>query len=201
MPAEPNHETATTLFLVRHGQSEANLQRRFAGQLDSPLSELGREQAREAAQRLADESIAIAYASPLRRARSTAEVICAELGLDLHVADGLKEMCFGPWQGRPIDEAERRWPDDFAHYRRAPSQFSLAGAETFPELQRRVVETVHTIARRHPGQRVLIVSHGVATKVLLLHLREQPLDALPTLTTMKNGAHVEVTVTPPSGAQ
>ncbi len=194
-------ETATTLFLVRHGQSEANLQGRFAGQLDSPLSELGRAQAREAAERLADAGLDVAYASPLKRARGTAEAICAALELELHVTEGLMEMCFGPWQGRPIDEAEREWPEEFANYRRAPSQFALAGAETFHDLQRRVVHAVHAIARRHPGQRVLIVSHGVATKVLLLHLRGQPLDALPTLRTMKNGAHVEVTVTPPSGAQ
>ncbi len=195
MGSPQHHETApTTFFLVRHGQSESNLLGRFAGQLETPLTELGREQAQDAAQRLQGERIDVAYSSSLGRAAATAEIICTALKLELNVVDAIQEMCFGPWQGRKIDDAQREWPEEFGNYRRAPDAFALEGAETFHALQTRVVDGVHAIANRHPGKRVLAVSHGVAIKVLLLHLRGQGLGELRSLPTMANGQHIEVTV-------
>lgn len=194
-------EGTTTFFLVRHGQTESNLLGRFVGQQDSPLTELGESQARRAAERLQGERIDIAYSSPLGRAVATAEPICSALKLKFHLTNAFREMCFGPWQGCKIDDAEREWPIEFGNFRRAPDQFALTGAETFHDLERRVVGGAHALAKRHPGKRVLVVSHGVAIKVLLLHLRGQGLSAFPGMQTLENGDYVKVTVPPTREAQ
>ncbi|MEM6295095.1 MAG: histidine phosphatase family protein [Myxococcota bacterium] len=184
----------TRLILVRHGQSESNLLGRFAGQHETPLTDLGRQQARDAAQRLLGAGIEVAYTSTLGRARETAEIICGALELQLHPSDALREMCFGPWQGEEIAEAQRRWPVDFGHYRHEPHAFALEGAETFRQVQTRMVDGIHRIAEAHPGRTVLVVSHGMAIKMLMLHRGGRGLEDLPNVETLPNGHHIEIVV-------
>lgn len=182
--------TATTIFLVRHGQTEWNVIDQFQGQMNSELTELGRSQARSAVEHLTGQGITRAYSSSLGRALETAEIINESLGLELITSDNLREMSLGPWERVLISEAEKRDPEQFGHFRNTPERFALSGAETFPQLQDRVVSEIYRIAKEHAGEKVLVVSHGIAIKTLLLHLNDQPLSQLRTISTMQNGGHM-----------
>jgi broad specificity phosphatase PhoE len=150
---------ATTIVLVRHGETDWNLERRFQGHADVPLNETGRAQALELAERLAGESFSTAYTSPLRRASETAEILAARLGFDVHPDESLKEVHVGSWSGLAVHEVEARFPEGYARW----VEWRCAGwddGETYDELAERVVRGLREIARRHPGKCVLAVTHG-----------------------------------------
>jgi broad specificity phosphatase PhoE len=150
---------ATTIVLVRHGETDWNRERRFQGHADVPLNDAGRAQAAALAERLAGEWFAAAYASPLRRASETAGILAARLGVEVHPHEALKEVDVGSWSGLAIGEIESRFPDCFARW----AAWRVAGwedGETYDDLARRVLSGVHEIGRRHPRGNVLAVTHG-----------------------------------------
>ena len=134
----------TTLLLVRHGETDWNAAGRLQGHTDRPLNEHGREQARALAEQLAGDGLAAVYASDLVRARETAEIVGGRLGLPVLVDPDLREKNWGSWEGLTADE-------------RIHVEFEGESAE---EHRERVVGAVARIAERHPGQRVLVVTHG-----------------------------------------
>ena len=107
----------TTVYLARHGQSDWNAARRWQGHADRPLTGLGRRQAAELAERLADTPLDAVYSSDLRRARETAEAVATKHGLPLHVLPELREVDVGSWSGLTRLEAEERFPEAFARWR------------------------------------------------------------------------------------
>jgi broad specificity phosphatase PhoE len=148
----------TTLLLARHGQSDWNSARRWQGFADRPLTELGRAQAAELAERLADIALDAVYSSDLKRARKTAATVAHAQGLEVTTLPELREVNVGSWQGLTREEAAARFPDGFRRW--------LAGGtgwddgESYGEMSARVLGAVEEIARRHERGRVLIVSHG-----------------------------------------
>ena len=155
----------TTLILARHGETDWNRENRFQGHADPPLNELGRRQSAELADALADEGIARVYTSPLRRARETAEIVSARLGLELENLEALREIDVGEWSGLTRDEVAARFPDSFARWLdRAPEGFE--GGETYAGLADRVVPAVLGVADRHRGETILLVTHGGPSRVL-----------------------------------
>lgn len=148
----------TELYLVRHGETEWNAARRIQGRTDIPLNDTGRGQAREAAELLARRSWHGIYTSPLGRARETAEIIAARLGFaDVTDIDALIERDYGEAEGMAFDEIEALYPEGV----RAPGQ------ETREEVAARVVPALLELAERHPGERLVIVSHGGAIRSVL----------------------------------
>ena len=151
----------TELILVRHGVTAWNKERRFQGQIDIPLDDEGRQQARLAAQRLAGEPIEAVYASDLGRAWHTGEAIATRLGLPTLPDSGLRERSYGSFEGRTFDEIQREFPDEYARWQARDPGFSPGGVgESLEQLHARVSAAIHTIARRHPGGRVVAVTHG-----------------------------------------
>ncbi|MBW7925429.1 MAG: histidine phosphatase family protein [Burkholderiaceae bacterium] len=151
----------TELVLVRHGITAWNRERRFQGQLDTPLDEQGFEQARKTGRRLASWPLAAVYTSDLLRARQTAEAIAAPHGLDLRIESRLRERHYGGYEGRTYDEIERSDPDGYARWRAREPAFALpGGGETLRSLHERVEAALRDLARRHEGQVVAIVTHG-----------------------------------------
>jgi broad specificity phosphatase PhoE len=148
----------TTILLARHGETDWNRERRFQGHADPPLNELGRRQARELADSLADSGVTAVYASPLARARETAEIVAAALGLPVEPRPALREVDVGSWQGLTRDEVEARYPDDFRRWLEAGQGW--ADGESYDDLGRRVVADLLALAARHPGERILVVTHG-----------------------------------------
>lgn len=148
----------TELYLVRHGETEWNAARRIQGRTDIPLNETGRQQAREAAELLARRRWHGVYTSPLGRARETASIIAERLGLDgVTAIDALVERDYGEAEGMGFDEIEALYPEGV----RAPGQ------ETREEVAARVVPALLELAERHPGARLVIVSHGGAIRSVL----------------------------------
>jgi len=139
----------THLVLVRHGQTDWNVERRIQGTSDIPLNDTGRRQAREAAKLLRREHWDAIVSSPLSRARETAEILSAELGLgEVELVDALQERNYGAAEGLTGAEAEERY------------QGRVPGRESPQEVLDRVHPALVALAEEHPGKAVLVVSHG-----------------------------------------
>lgn len=155
----------TTILLVRHGETDSNAEGRIQGQTNTPLNERGRAQAQALADELAGESIAAVYSSDLDRARETAEILAGRLDLPVVVDPALRERNFGSWEGRTVDELEARWPGAWARWREGDE--GEGDVEDHLALAARVRDAIHRLAAAHPGERILVVAHGGAMRVIL----------------------------------
>ncbi len=150
------------LTIVRHGETPANTGGYWAGSTDSPLSERGRRQAALAAAHLArtrGDAVAV-YASPLQRARHTAEPIAAALGLELQLHEALQEYHLGSWEGlsyRELIEEHRLF--ERMH---ADPDWKPGGGESAREVAVRLGGALRDIATRHAGERAIVVTHAGA---------------------------------------
>jgi 2,3-bisphosphoglycerate-dependent phosphoglycerate mutase len=134
----------TRFLLVRHGETDWNAEGRLQGHTDRPLSDYGRRQARQLAEELRDEQLDAIYASDLARARETAEIVGGRLDLPVVLDPELREKDWGNWEGLTAVERDR---------------VEFAGESTEAH-QERMLRALERIAGRHPGGRVLVVTHG-----------------------------------------
>jgi len=148
----------TVILLARHGETDWNSERRWQGHADQPLNDVGREQAGELAETLADRAIDVVYSSDLVRAHETALIIAERLELRVEVDAGLREVDVGDWAGRLLTEIEDADPEAFQLWRQGRKAWN--GGESYEEMGERVVAAVLRLAARHPGQTLLIVTHG-----------------------------------------
>jgi broad specificity phosphatase PhoE len=134
----------TILLLVRHGETDWNAEGRLQGHTDRPLNDYGRRQAAALAAQLAQERLDAVYASDLARARETATIVAAALGLPVELDPDLREKDWGTWEGLTSTERDR---------------VEFVGEST--EAHRtRMLAALRRIAERHPAGRVLVVTHG-----------------------------------------
>ncbi|BBY37645.1 hypothetical protein MMAN_17790 [Mycobacterium mantenii] len=165
----------TRLLLLRHGQTELSVQRRYSGRGNPALTEMGRRQADAAARYLAQRGgISAVFASPLQRAYDTAAAAAKALGLDVTVDDDLIETDFGSWEGLTFAEAAERDPDLHGRWLRDTST-DPPGGESFDAVADRVSRVRDRIVAAHQGTTVLLVSHVTPIKMLL----REALDAGP----------------------
>jgi phosphoserine phosphatase len=165
----PPQTTPTTLILVRHGQTESNVRGLLHGQVDVPLTPLGIAQAHALAARLAEEGdIAALYASPLERARHTADIIGSVTGHRPILHPGLMEIHFGDVEGLTVHEAWERHPhlrppedDDGTADLRWPNGESRHG---FRERARQAIEEILAL---HQGQKIVASTHGGVISVVV----------------------------------
>jgi probable phosphoglycerate mutase len=148
----------TELLLVRHGETDWNVERRFQGHADPPLNETGRAQARAVADELAGEWLDAVYSSDLARARETAEIIAVRVGAEVRPLRELREIDVGEWEGLTWPEVEERYPDGVRSWHETGHGWQQG--ETYDQLGERVVAALGRIAADHPGGRVLVVGHG-----------------------------------------
>ena len=154
----------TKLLLVRHGETDWNRDGRWQGGSDTRLNDVGREQARALAQQL-DGEIDVLYSSDLARARETAEIVAAKLGLEVRLDPRLRERGFGSWEGLTTTEIEERFAD--AHRRWLAGEGAGADdAEAFEDFSARVEDFLSDVLRLHPGEEVLVISHGGSIRVI-----------------------------------
>jgi probable phosphoglycerate mutase len=166
--------TRTTLVLIRHGETDWNVEGRYQGQADPPLNARGLAQAHELAAKLRDVGLDVLYTSPLRRALQTARVVADALGLRLHVEPRLMEIHQGDWQGRLRDEIAARYPELFRRWLTEPWSVTPPGGESLSQVQARVYAALDDILARHPGQRIGLVTHRIP--IALIKVRYQGLD-------------------------
>jgi broad specificity phosphatase PhoE len=169
------------LFVVRHGETEWVRERRFAGSQDIPLTDAGREQCAAVARALASTAVAAVYASPLERARASAEVIAKPHGLPVRIVPAFSEMSFGSWEGLTREEVQARDPDAWTRWRSAPHSFAPAGGETIQQVAERVSAGLAALQEAHREQTIVLVSHGVVARVIVLGALGLGLDRLWTL--------------------
>jgi broad specificity phosphatase PhoE len=163
------------LLLVRHGQSRANAKGIWQGQMEFPLSEEGREQARLAGHGLSGEPLEGLYSSPLSRAFETAQIIRDSTGFvgEVVPVDGLSERHGGILEGHTWAEQEQRNPELAEKFLAIPEEerWALVGAETDEEVIARFEEALSTIRTFHPeGSRIVVVSHGGVMRAFLREL-------------------------------
>ncbi len=152
-----------TIYFVRHGESEANAARRFAGRSDSPLTERGRRQAEAIADELAKIHIDRIVSSPLARCRDTAIAIARRHQLPVDLEPDLVEIDVGDRTGTPFDEARGlpNWRDD--------GFVAWPGGETLETVIERALRAIGRITTQNSGQTVLLVGHGGVTRILMSH--------------------------------
>jgi probable phosphoglycerate mutase len=155
---------STTILLARHGETDWNAVGRWQGHTDRALTERGRRQAIELAERLADVELDAVYSSDLLRAVETAEPVAKRLGLPLQTLPELREVDVGTWAGLTRDEVAERFPDGFRRW--SEWQTGWEEGETYDEMGERVVGAILRLASEHPGERILVVSHGGAIRAL-----------------------------------
>ncbi|GAA4071442.1 bifunctional RNase H/acid phosphatase [Nonomuraea soli] len=160
--------TATTLLLLRHGQTALSVERRFSGTGDPELTPTGLTQATRAAEHLSLDGNApdAIVSSPLKRARQTAQALARLTGLDVDIDEGLRETDFGAWEGHTFTEIQRRWPDEMSAWLADPAVAPPDG-ESFEETARRVQQTRERLVERYAGRTVVVVSHVTPIKMLL----------------------------------
>ena len=152
-----------SVWLVRHGETEANVEHRWQGITDGSLSGEGRRQA----DRLAEWGLPldVVYSSPLRRARATAAVLAASVGAEQGERADLAEMAFGEWEDLTMTEIAARWPDEFGRIYEDDVDLPRGGTgETWAGAGRRLGTAVADLAATHPGKAVGVVTHAGATR-------------------------------------
>jgi probable phosphoglycerate mutase len=152
---------ATRIIAIRHGETAWNAESRIQGQRDVGLNDTGRWQARRVGEALAGEEIKAVYSSDLGRAHQTAESIADATGISVVPTEGLRERCFGMFEGKTFDEIHQAWPEHAQRWRRRiPDWQPPEGGESLLELRERVQKTMVELAARHPGEQIVVVAHG-----------------------------------------
>lgn len=158
----------TRIILTRHGQTQWNVEGRVQGNLDSPLTENGRIQARSLAARLKEEGVQHLYSSDSLRAIDTAEEIRSVLGLtEIITKPALREFCFGEWEGRIWQEVRQTYPDIFKIWDSEPHLVTTPGGENMNLVMERAWMVLQDIIKIHLGETVCLVTHGITLKLLV----------------------------------
>jgi broad specificity phosphatase PhoE len=156
--------STTTLLLVRHGETDWNREGRWQGLSDTNLNDVGRQQAQALAGEL-DGTVDAVYASDLSRARETAEILAEKLGLEVRLDPRLRERGFGSWEGLTTPEIEERFAETHRLWRAGESS-GAEDAEPFEAFSARIEAFLADVLRLHPGEEVLVVSHGGSIRAI-----------------------------------
>jgi broad specificity phosphatase PhoE len=160
-----------TLYLLRHGQTPFSRANSFCGSgLDPELTADGAAMAEEFAAAYRALPWAGVYASPLRRTQATARPLCAALGIEPQIRDGLKEIGYGKWEGQTVESVDRDYHDDYIRWTADPAWYPPTGGEPAVAIAHRVGQAVEAIKSEHPAGNVLIVSHKATIRILLCEL-------------------------------
>lgn len=158
---------STRLLLVRHGATILTAEDRFAGATDVPLSDDGRAQAQTLAERLTDVPLAAVVASPLERARVTAEIVAAPHGLAVATDAALREIDHGHWEGRTRAEVDAQFPEEADGWDRDPFTYAPPGGESGLAVTARALPALLALCERYEGETILVVSHKATIRLAL----------------------------------
>lgn len=171
------------LILIRHGVTAWNLEKRFQGQIDTPLTDLGHEQAERTADALSGEPVSCIYSSDLVRAQQTALPIADNLGLPLLAEPSLRERNFGAFEGKTHTEIQANHPVDFVRWQARDLNYQFGGTgETLAGFAKRVEYALNSIVKRSLSQTsgalkaIVVVTHGGVLNVVYSLAMQEPLD-------------------------
>ena len=187
------NSNCTTLLLVRHGQSEANLTKCFAGHLDMPLTDLGRQQAQRTAKFLIDNyTIDAVYTSDLSRAAETGSAIAEKAAVPICHEPNLREIYAGIWEGVAFSDLEQKFPEDYGLWRTDIGNSHPTGGESVAQLVARIDAALRKIAEENPGKTVVVVSHGTPIRATQWSTTGQPISHMKDVPWASNASVTEL---------
>lgn len=167
-----------TIYLVRHGETAWNTERKYQGRSDVPLSELGIMQAKQLAARFEAIPLSAVYASDLTRAFQTAEIIARPHNLEVGILPEFSEINFGEWEGLSASEIESRYGADYyQQWLNDPGNVPIPGGETLQSVLSRTLTGINRLFHCHQGETVLVVTHGGNIMALGCYINGEPLSS------------------------
>jgi alpha-ribazole phosphatase len=160
----------TKLLLVRHGETIWNHVSRYQGHTDVELSDTGREQARLLADRLSTEKITAVYSSDLKRAYETASILAAPHQLRVQIAEELREINFGVWEGLTYKEISEKYKELAEKWYQSPATVRIPKGETFVELKERAYNAVLKLLKENDPGTIIVVAHGGTIRAIICGL-------------------------------
>jgi probable phosphoglycerate mutase len=167
----------TRLCIVRHGETAWNAQHRVQGQLDIPLNEIGLRQAQALGAALREERFDAIYSSDLARARQTAQPISNLLSMKILVEKNLRERHYGIFERLTYAEVREKFPEDYARFEARDPDYAFRTGESLKDFSARSISIVTRIVNSHPGQNLLVFTHGGVLDKLYRHITGLPLSA------------------------
>ncbi len=157
----------TSIYLVRHGQTAWNKEEIFRGRTDIPLDEVGLKQAELVGEYFKGMEIHGIYSSTLSRAWQTAQKVAQFHDLKVQPLQGIIDMSFGNWEGRPHQEIREKDRETYRQWVETPHLVKLPGGESLDDVRVRAMAAMEEVIRNHPGKTLVFVSHRVICKVLI----------------------------------
>jgi broad specificity phosphatase PhoE len=161
----------STLYLVRHGITQANKENRFAGRSKEKLHPEGIEQITRVGEVLKGKDITAIYCGPAQRTVQSAEILGAVLDVPFRPIAELDEIDIRHWDGLTKDEIRLQYGNEYPTWLSAPQTFNLPGCETLKQVQKRAVRGVSRLVENHNSENLLLVSHLIVLRCLVLHYR------------------------------
>lgn len=158
---------ATNIYLVRHGETDWNRERRYHGSVDLEMNERGLDQIRALGERFAGKHFDAVYSSPLGRARATAEAVVGDRDIPIAVEPGLVELGFGSWEGLSHEDLVKQEAGAYFDWLADPVEQSPPGGESIGEMARRAGAAIRSMVEAHPDGSVLAATHAGPIRVIL----------------------------------
>ncbi len=159
------------IFFLRHGQTEHSRANHFCGAgLNPDLTPDGVEMAKSFADAYKDAPWAAIYSSPLKRAVDTASAVANDRGLTIELRDDLKEIRYGEWEGKTVEEVDEAYHDDYIRWTADPAWCPPTGGETAIAIAQRAMHVITEIKERHTTGDVLVVSHKATIRIAIANL-------------------------------
>jgi probable phosphoglycerate mutase len=167
----------TTIYLIRHGATDWNEERRWQGHVDIPLNHRGRRQSELLARRLVKERVHFhyIYSSDLARAYQTAWEVGAAMNVPVELLPPLREIDMGEWSGLTRDEVRERYPVEFSLLEKG-QDIPRGGKETLTAMRERVIKGIMAMVRQHPGETLAFFSHGGPIRMMLSYALQAPVE-------------------------
>ena len=159
----------TKIYLVRHGQSEANLHGIFAGRTDLELSDLGRRQAEATGNYLCDKGIDAIYSSPLKRAMSTAKPLSDLISKPVNPCEGIIEIDAGHWEALKFSELEEKFPESYGLWLSDIGNSACDGGESMEDVQKRMIGQIRELCEKEEGKTIALFAHAGCFRAFLCH--------------------------------
>lgn len=168
----------TTVYLIRHGVTDSNMNQRIQGSTDISLNDQGLAQADLLVQRFRDVPLDGIYSSPLTRARQTAKAICLAKNLSVTLVEGLVELNCGLFEGKTYAENQELFPEQMNYFKNDFAKFAPPGGESALQVYWRMIAAMQAIVAGNEGKTLAVVSHGLAMQTYMGFLLGVPADAL-----------------------
>ena len=168
----------TDFLLIRHGETDWNRELRFQGHIDVPLNDIGLLQAQRLQQRFThwlpqwqqqQRMPMRVVASDLQRAQQTAQPVAQALGLDITLSEGLREQCYGCFEGLKAVEIKQQYPNEWQQWLRFDPTYAVPDAESLQDFYNRVVSALNVLAHTYQGEHVVVVTHGGVLDMIWRH--------------------------------